>query len=40
LLEFIPVVRPLVAAVVIVGVALLMSYPHWLGLVIFLGTCG
>jgi predicted PurR-regulated permease PerM len=38
LLEFIPVVGPLVAAVVIVGVALLMSYPHWLALVIFLGT--
>jgi len=37
LLEFIPVVGPLVAAVVIVGVALLMSYPHWLGLVIFSG---
>lgn len=36
-LEFIPVVGPLVAAVVIVGVALLMSYPHWLVLVIFLG---
>jgi predicted PurR-regulated permease PerM len=37
LLEFIPVVGPLVAGVVIVGVALLVSYPHWLVLVIFLG---
>jgi predicted PurR-regulated permease PerM len=37
LLEFIPVVGPLVASATIVGVALLMSYPHWLALVIFLG---
>ena len=37
LLEFIPVVGPLVAAMVIVSVALLMSYPHWLALVVFLG---
>lgn len=37
LLEFIPVVGPLVAAVTIIGVSLLMSYPHWLGLLIFLG---
>jgi predicted PurR-regulated permease PerM len=37
LLEFIPVVGPLVAAVTIVSVALLLSFPHWLGLVIFLG---
>src|ERR1700733_4313074 len=37
LLEFIPVVGPLVAAMVIVSVALLTGYPHWLGLVIFLG---
>src|ERR1700728_4041811 len=37
LLEFIPVVGPRVAAMVIVSVALLTSYPHWLGLVIFLG---
>jgi predicted PurR-regulated permease PerM len=36
-LEFIPVVGPLAGAVIIVGVALLMSYPHWLVLVIFLG---
>lgn len=38
LMEFIPVVGPLVAAVLIVGVALLMSYSHWLVLVIFLGA--
>jgi predicted PurR-regulated permease PerM len=36
-LEFIPVVGPLAAALIIVSVALLMSYPHWLVLVIFLG---
>jgi predicted PurR-regulated permease PerM len=38
MMEFIPVVGPLMAAVVIIGVALLMSYPHWLILVIFLGA--
>jgi predicted PurR-regulated permease PerM len=37
LLEFIPVVGPLAAALVIVSVALLMSYKHWLILIIFLG---
>jgi predicted PurR-regulated permease PerM len=37
LLEFIPVVGPLAAAVVIVGVALLNGYGHWIGLVVFLG---
>jgi predicted PurR-regulated permease PerM len=36
MMEFIPVVGPLVAAVVILAVALLMSYPHWLVLLIFL----
>jgi predicted PurR-regulated permease PerM len=36
-LEFIPVVGPLAAGLIIVSVALLMSYPHWLVLVIFLG---
>jgi predicted PurR-regulated permease PerM len=36
-LEFIPVVGPLVAALVIVSVALLMSYKHWLILIVFLG---
>ena len=35
-LEFVPVVGPLAPAVVIVGVALLMSYKHWLILIIFL----
>lgn len=38
LLEFIPVVGPLVAALVIVVMSLLLGYPHWLGLVIFLGV--
>jgi predicted PurR-regulated permease PerM len=38
IMEFIPVVGPLVAAVLIVGVALLTSYPHWLVLLIFLGV--
>jgi len=37
-LEFIPVVGPLAAALVIVGVALLMSYQHWLILIVFLGV--
>jgi predicted PurR-regulated permease PerM len=37
LLEFIPVVGPLAAALIIVTVALLMGYKHWLILVIFLG---
>jgi len=37
-LEFVPVVGPLVAAVAIVVVALLMSYPHWLVLIIFFGA--
>jgi predicted PurR-regulated permease PerM len=35
LLEFVPVVGPLVAALTIVTVALLMSYQHWLVLIIF-----
>ena len=38
LLEFIPVVGPLAAAVIIVGVALLMGFPHWLWLIVFLGV--
>jgi predicted PurR-regulated permease PerM len=38
LLEFVPLVGPLTAAVIIVSVALLMSYPHWLILIIFLGV--
>jgi predicted PurR-regulated permease PerM len=36
LLEFIPVVGPLAAGVIIVSVALLTSYSHWAVLVIFL----
>jgi len=36
LMEFIPVVGPLVAGLVIIGVSLLMSYPHWLILILFL----
>jgi predicted PurR-regulated permease PerM len=36
-LEFVPVVGPLAGALTIVTVALLISYPHWLILVIFLG---
>jgi predicted PurR-regulated permease PerM len=38
LLEFVPVVGPLAAALTIVGMALLMSYKHWLVLVIFFGV--
>ncbi|MGB8580253.1 MAG: AI-2E family transporter [Candidatus Sulfotelmatobacter sp.] len=38
LLEFIPVIGPLVAALVIVSVSLLVGFPHWLGLIIFLGV--
>ena len=38
LLEFIPVVGPLVAALIIVGVAVLMGFTHWLWLVAFLGV--
>jgi predicted PurR-regulated permease PerM len=38
MLEFIPVIGPLVAAVLIVGVALLMGYQHWLWLIVFLGV--
>lgn len=37
-MEFIPVVGPLVAAVVIIGVPVLMSYPHWLVLLVFLAA--
>ena len=36
LLEFIPVVGPLAAGLIIVSVALLTGYPHWLALIIFL----
>jgi predicted PurR-regulated permease PerM len=37
-LEFVPVVGPLVAGLIIVTVAVLMGYPHWLVLIIFLGA--
>ncbi len=35
-LEFIPVVGPMAAALVIITVSLLMGYPHWLVLVVFM----
>jgi predicted PurR-regulated permease PerM len=38
LLEFIPVVGPLVAAVMILGIALLLGYQHWIGLIVFLAV--
>ena len=38
MLEFVPVVGPLAGAFMIVSVALLMSYKHWLVLVVFLGV--
>jgi predicted PurR-regulated permease PerM len=37
-MEFIPVVGPLVAALLIIGVAVLLGYPHWIVLVVFLGA--
>ncbi len=37
-MEFIPVVGPLVAALLIIGVSLLMSYSHWVVLLIFLAA--
>ena len=37
-MEFIPVVGPLVAALLIIGVAVLMGYPHWIILIVFLGA--
>ena len=37
-MEFIPVVGPLVAGVLILGASLLLSYPHWLILLIFLAA--
>ena len=37
-LEFVPVVGPLVAGVTILTVALLLSYKHWLVILIFLGA--
>jgi predicted PurR-regulated permease PerM len=38
IMEFIPVVGPLVAAVLIIGVSLLLNYPHWLVLLVFLAA--
>ena len=37
-LEFIPVVGPLVAALTIISVSLLLGYPHWIVLIVFLGS--
>jgi predicted PurR-regulated permease PerM len=37
-LEFVPVVGPLVAALTIITVALLLSYKHWVVLIVFLGV--
>jgi predicted PurR-regulated permease PerM len=37
-MEFIPVVGPLVAAVLILGASLLLSYPHWVVLLVFLAA--
>jgi predicted PurR-regulated permease PerM len=37
LLEFTPVVGPLVAGLTIVSVALLLGYSHWLAIIVFLG---
>jgi len=38
MMEFIPVVGPLTAAILIVGISLLLSYPHWILLLLFLGA--
>jgi predicted PurR-regulated permease PerM len=37
-LEFVPVVGPLVGALTIITVALLIGYPHWLILIVFLSA--
>src|SRR5262249_7423327 len=37
-MEFVPVVGPLVAAALILGVGILMSYPHILIVLLFLGA--
>src|SRR5207245_10981654 len=37
MMEFIPVLGTLVAAVLVIGGGLVLSYPHWLLLLIFLG---
>jgi predicted PurR-regulated permease PerM len=38
LLEFVPVVGPMVAAVTIISMALLMGFPHWLAIIVFLSV--
>lgn len=38
ILEFIPVVGPLVAAALLVGIPMLMAYPHWFIVLLFLGV--
>lgn len=38
ILEFIPVVGPLVAGIVILGVSMLLGYSHWLVLLLFLAV--
>lgn len=38
MLEFIPVIGPLVGALTIMAVALVTGYPHWLVLIVFLGA--
>ncbi len=38
MLEFVPVVGPLTAAVLIIVVSLLAGYPHWLAVIVFLGV--
>ena len=38
LMEFVPVVGPLMAGLLILGVALLASYPHWLWILFFLAV--
>jgi len=37
-LEFIPLVGPLCAAIIILGVSLVLSYPHWGAILVFLGV--
>jgi predicted PurR-regulated permease PerM len=37
-LEFIPLVGPLCAAIIILSVSLVLSYPHWIALLVFLGA--
>jgi predicted PurR-regulated permease PerM len=37
-MEFVPVIGPLVAAILIVGVSMLQGYAHWLVLIVLLGV--